>query len=69
MLARLFQRWTPSWLWTIVLKKKASVFRPQVSYLPLEDDQGTVPSVPQRSLTKTTEILISQGRSVQAAAV
>ncbi|KAG0041514.1 hypothetical protein BGZ83_001701, partial [Gryganskiella cystojenkinii] len=69
-LARLIQRWTPNWLWTFFLRKKvASVFRPQVSFLPLVEDRGTVPAAPQRSLIMTLEILASHGRSVQAAVV
>jgi hypothetical protein len=59
----------PNWLW-IMIMKKATAHRPQASFLPLIEDKGTNPAAPQPSLTKTLEILKSQGRvSVQASAV
>lgn len=53
-----------------MIMKKATAHRPQASFLPLIEDKGTSPAAPQPSLTKTLEILKSQGRAiVQATAV
>ncbi|GJJ71680.1 hypothetical protein EMPS_04030 [Entomortierella parvispora] len=56
---RFVQRRMPRWLWIMILRKTA-VYRPQVSFLPLVKDSGTVPAAPQNSLIKTLEILASR---------
>ncbi|ORY96054.1 hypothetical protein BCR41DRAFT_426765 [Lobosporangium transversale] len=45
----------PSWLWSIMLKRMVES-RPQVSFLPLVEDKGTVPPKYQPSLQKTLAI-------------
>ncbi|GJJ72578.1 hypothetical protein EMPS_04936 [Entomortierella parvispora] len=62
-LYRTIRRRMPGWLWTSLLKK-AILHRPQASFLPPYEDVGTVPPAPQRSLIKTREILVAQGRGV-----
>lgn len=59
---RFIQRRMPHWLWMIILKSEPSD-RPQVSFLPLVEDKGTIPPAPQPSLTKTLEILEDAGRT------
>ncbi|KAG0047058.1 hypothetical protein BGZ83_007801 [Gryganskiella cystojenkinii] len=63
-LARFLRRHMPRWLWLAILKKLMSK-RPQASFLPLVEDNGTQPAAPQDSLIKTLKILEAQGRSVQ----
>ncbi|KAG0341248.1 hypothetical protein BG004_006103 [Podila humilis] len=54
-LIRLLYRRMPKWLWKSILIKSAQA-RPQASYLPLEEDKGTVPPIGQPSLEKTLPI-------------
>ncbi|GJJ71455.1 hypothetical protein EMPS_03805 [Entomortierella parvispora] len=60
---RFIQRRMPHWLWMRILKSEPTD-RPQVSFLPLVEDKGTIPPAPQPSLTKTLEILAATGRSI-----
>ncbi|KAG0342668.1 hypothetical protein BG004_005619 [Podila humilis] len=52
---RFVYRNIPGWLFKIILKKSVLV-RPQVAFLPLVEDKGTVPRVAQPSLEKTLPI-------------
>ncbi|KAF9897787.1 hypothetical protein BX616_004987, partial [Lobosporangium transversale] len=45
----------PTWLWNILVKRMLES-RPQVSFLPLVEDKGTVPPIYQPSLQKTLAI-------------
>ncbi|KAF9302503.1 hypothetical protein BGZ74_005264, partial [Mortierella antarctica] len=49
----------PAWLWFRVIVNM-SLVRPQVSFLPLVKDTGSVPPLPQPSLVKTLAILKEQ---------
>ncbi|KAF9184020.1 hypothetical protein BGZ51_003636 [Haplosporangium sp. Z 767] len=53
---RTFFRNIPSWLWNMIMRKM-SESRPQVSFLPLVKDQGSVEPIDQPSLRKTLKIL------------
>lgn len=55
-ISRFVMRNIPTWLWRMVLAKMSSN-RPQVSFLPLVKDIGTVKSAHQPSLHKTQKIL------------
>ncbi|KAG0343494.1 hypothetical protein BG004_005271 [Podila humilis] len=46
----------PKWLWSRILKQSV-LTRPQVSFLPLVEDKGSVPTLPQPSLHKTLPII------------
>ncbi|ORZ04545.1 hypothetical protein BCR41DRAFT_425848 [Lobosporangium transversale] len=54
-ISRFITRNLPTWLWNIMLKRMVES-RPQVSFLPLVKDKGTVPPTYQPSLQKTLEI-------------
>ncbi|KAF9954069.1 hypothetical protein BGZ72_004931 [Mortierella alpina] len=66
MISRFFVKNMPTWLWRKVLVRHAAI-RPQVSFLPLVEDRGTVRPEYQPSLHKTLEILKS--REMAAAVV
>lgn len=59
-ITRFITRNMPGWLWRFVLKRMIES-RPQVSFLPLIKDQGTVPAKYQPSLAKTLEIHQNRG--------
>ncbi|KAG0325425.1 hypothetical protein BG004_003224 [Podila humilis] len=63
---RFVQRHMPNWLLKSILSKMV-VCRPQVSFLPLVEDTGTVPRLAQPSLEKTLPIF--QARSEKQKAV
>ncbi|KAI1314755.1 hypothetical protein EDD11_001724 [Mortierella claussenii] len=65
-LARYITYHMPAWLWKIVLTRLVES-RPQVSFLPLVKDQGTVPPKYQPSLEKTLAIRKAKGALMQAA--
>ncbi|KAG0365578.1 hypothetical protein BC939DRAFT_524869 [Gamsiella multidivaricata] len=56
-LVRFTTRRMPKWLWMIALRKMASN-RPQVAFLPLVEDKGTVKPTYQPSLYKTRKIAV-----------
>ncbi|KAK3822705.1 MAG: hypothetical protein J3Q66DRAFT_424105 [Benniella sp.] len=58
-IVRFITRNMPGWLWRIMLKRMIDS-RPQVSFLPLVKDSGTVPAKYQPSLAKTLEIRASR---------
>ncbi|KAF9896848.1 hypothetical protein BX616_006651, partial [Lobosporangium transversale] len=64
-LTRFISHNMPGWLWNIMLTRMVES-RPQVSFLPLIEDIGTVPPKPQPSLEKTLKI--HQERAAAAAA-
>ncbi|KAG0334887.1 hypothetical protein BG004_000231 [Podila humilis] len=52
-------RHMPGWLLKSILRKSVLV-RPQVGFLPVVDDKGTVPRLPQPSLEKTLPIFLAR---------
>ncbi|KAG0334888.1 hypothetical protein BG004_000232 [Podila humilis] len=54
-LIKFVYRHMPDWLMRTILKKSVLI-RPQVAFLPLVEDKGTVPCIPQPSFVKTLPI-------------
>ncbi|KAG0250137.1 hypothetical protein BG011_008634 [Mortierella polycephala] len=64
-LTRFITKNMPRWLWRMILVKNAAN-RPQVSFLPLIEDKGTVKPQDQPSLRKTLEILRAREEAAKA---
>ncbi|KAG0331450.1 hypothetical protein BG004_001657, partial [Podila humilis] len=59
---RKFMKHIPAWMWRRLMIKM-SVARPQVSFLPLVEDDATVKAQDQPSLHKTLAILKEQKKN------
>ncbi|KAG0331371.1 hypothetical protein BG004_001698 [Podila humilis] len=57
----------PTWLWRSVLKKTIAA-RPQVWFLPLVDDKGSIPPILQPSLLKTMALIKQRSKKMSVEA-